>query len=151
MKAVVQLLVLGVPFEEKLHLIIARELYLLQRRCVDSVVVVHNPYRLLISLISIQLEGRICLRDQPTIKAVTFVSKEETLWEINSENETCPGIIPLSMPFPTSYRERVQGRTFRLPPSFELSSQQRVVIVYTLQIIVTKSRNVPVIGKKLSG
>lgn len=46
MRAVVQLLVLEVPFEEKLHLIIARELYLLQRRCVDSVVV-HNLYRLL--------------------------------------------------------------------------------------------------------
>lgn len=150
MKTVVQLLVLGVPFEEKLHLIIARKLYLLQRRCVDSVVV-HNLYRLLRSLISIQLEGRVCLRDQPTIKSVTLVLKEETLWDTrNSENETCPGIIPLSMSFPTSYREREQGRTFRLPPSFELSSQQRVVIMYTLQIIVTRSRNVPVIGKKLS-
>lgn len=85
------------------------------------------------------------------MKVVTLVSKEETLWQtLNNENETCPGIVPLSIPFPTSYREREQGRTFRLPPSFELSSQQRVVIVYTLQIIVTRSRNVPVIGKKLS-
>ncbi|KAG1748563.1 hypothetical protein EDB19DRAFT_210642 [Suillus lakei] len=58
--------------------------------------------------------------------------------------------MPLSMPFPTSYRERGQDRPFRLPPSFELPKPQRVAIVYTLQIIVTKSRNVPMIGKKLS-
>jgi hypothetical protein len=99
----------------------------------------------------IQLEGRICLREQPSIKVVTLVSEEETLWESPTLNdETCPGIIPLSMSFPTSYRERAQGRSFRLPPSFELPSPQRVVIVYTLQIIVTRSRNVPMIGKKLS-
>ncbi|OAX44347.1 hypothetical protein K503DRAFT_765162 [Rhizopogon vinicolor AM-OR11-026] len=103
--------------------------------------------------VAVKLEGRVCLRDQPTIKVVTLVSKEETLWQsatLHDEVETCPGIIPLSMSFPTSYRERGQDRSFRLPPSFELSSPHRVVIVYTLQIIVTRSRNVPVIGKKFS-
>jgi len=97
-----------------------------------------------------QLEGRVYLRGQPS-KIITLVSKERTLWESSTLNDgSCPGIMPLSMPFPASYRERGQTRSIRLPPSFEVSKPQSVAIVYTLQIIVTKSRNVPVIGKKLS-
>ncbi|KAG2151457.1 hypothetical protein DEU56DRAFT_552345 [Suillus clintonianus] len=100
--------------------------------------------------VAAKLEGRIYLPGQSS-KAVTIVSKERTLWESSALNgQTCPSIMPLSMTFPTSYRERGQDRPIRLPPSFELSKPQRVAIVYTLQIIVTKSRNVPMIGKKLS-
>ncbi|KAG2124246.1 uncharacterized protein EDB93DRAFT_1098672 [Suillus bovinus] len=100
--------------------------------------------------VTAKLEGRVYLPGQPS-KGVTIISKERTLWESSTLNgQTCPSIMPLSMSFPTSYRERGQDRTFRLPPSFELSQPQRVAIVYTLQIIVTKSRNVPMIGKKLS-
>jgi len=148
MKTVVQPLVLGVLSEEKLHSNIVKELCLLQQRCVDSIIIYNRLLRL---SMSIQLEGRICLRDQPMIRVVTLISNEETLWESPTlDDETCPSIIPLSMSFPTSYREQGEGRSFRLPPSFEISSPHRVAIVYTLQIIVTKSRNVPVIGKKLS-
>ncbi|KAG1780519.1 hypothetical protein EV702DRAFT_1078012 [Suillus placidus] len=97
-----------------------------------------------------KLEGRIYLSGHPS-KGVIIVSKERTLWESSTPNgQTCPSIMPLSMSFPTSYRERGQDRPFRLPPSFELSKPRRVAIVYTLQIIVTKSKNVPMIGKKLS-
>ncbi|KAG1882675.1 hypothetical protein F4604DRAFT_346517 [Suillus subluteus] len=97
-----------------------------------------------------KLEGRVYISGQPS-QAVNIISKERTLWESSTLNgQTCPSIMPLSMSFPTSYRERGQDRPFRLPPSFELSQPRRVTIVYTLQIIVTKSRNVPMIGKKLS-
>lgn len=100
--------------------------------------------------IAARLEGRVYLSGQPT-QVVNIISKERTLWESSTLNgQTCPSIMPLSMSFPTSYRERGQERPFRLPPSFELSQPRRVAIVYTLQIIVTKSRSVPMIGKKLS-
>lgn len=100
--------------------------------------------------VAAKLEGRMYISGQ-TSKGVTFISKERTLWESPTLNgQTCPSIMPLSMTFPTSYRERGQDRPFRLPPSFELSQPQRVAIIYTLQIIVTKARNVPMIGKKLS-
>ncbi|KAG1901323.1 uncharacterized protein F5891DRAFT_1187599 [Suillus fuscotomentosus] len=100
--------------------------------------------------VAAKLEGRIYLSGQPS-KGVTIISKERTLWESSTLNgQTCPSIMPLSMSFPTSYRERGQDRPFRLPPSFELPRPQRVAIVYTLQVVVTKSRNVPMIGKKLS-
>ncbi|KAG2344489.1 hypothetical protein BDR05DRAFT_189889 [Suillus weaverae] len=100
--------------------------------------------------VAAKLEGRVYHSGQLS-KGVIIVSKERTLWESTTPNgQTCPSIMPLSMSFPTSYRERGQDRPFRLPPSFELSKPRHVAIVYTLQIIVTKSRNVPMIGKKLS-
>ncbi|KAG2039512.1 hypothetical protein BDR03DRAFT_1008844 [Suillus americanus] len=100
--------------------------------------------------VAAKLEGRVYLSGQPS-QAVNIISKERTLWESSTLNgQTCPSIMPLSVSFPTSYRERGQDHPFRLPPSFELSQPRRVAIVYTLQIIVTKSRNVPMIGKKLS-
>jgi hypothetical protein len=100
--------------------------------------------------VAAKLEGRVYISGQPS-KVANFVAKERTLWESSTLNgQTCPSTMPLSMSFPTSYRERGQDRPIRLPPSFELLQPRRVAIVYTLQIIVTKSRNVPVIGKKLS-
>lgn len=98
--------------------------------------------------VAARLEGRLYVSGQHS-KGITFVAKERILWESSTPNEQCPSIMPLSMSFPTSYRERAQDRHFRLPPSFELSAPRRVAIVYTLQIIVTKSRNI-MIGKKLS-
>ncbi|KAG1766170.1 hypothetical protein EDD22DRAFT_878734 [Suillus occidentalis] len=89
--------------------------------------------------VAAKLEGRMYLSGQPS-KGVTFISKERTLWESQTLNgQTCPSIMPLSMIALSA-----------LPPSFELSKPQRVAIIYTLQIIVTKARNVPMIGKKLS-
>ncbi|KAG1742308.1 uncharacterized protein EDB91DRAFT_1247704 [Suillus paluster] len=107
-------------------------------------------HRRRVTAVTAKLEGRVHLPGQPS-KVVNIVSKERTLWERSTLNgETCPSIMPLSMSFPTSYRERGQDRPFRLPPSFELPKPRRVAIVYTLQIIVTRSRNVPMIGSRLS-
>lgn len=55
----------------------------------------------------------------------------------------CPSILPISIPFPSTYR--VDGRYWRLPPSFEATflgiPALFVRCMYTLSVSITRTRS----------
>ncbi|KAF9220886.1 hypothetical protein BS17DRAFT_786129 [Gyrodon lividus] len=90
--------------------------------------------------VAIKLEGRVVLKGRSQMKSYTLFSNERLLWQkSDSAESTCPSLLPLSISFPSTYRDR-DGRALRLPPSMSIRQPCRAAIAYSLNIIVRKTR-----------
>ena len=69
----------------------------------------------------------------------TLFSKERLLWRRNdSTGDECPSLLPVSISFPSAYRDKGDGRQRRLPPSLSIRHPCRVAIVHSLNVVVRK-------------
>ncbi|KAF5321720.1 hypothetical protein D9619_001936 [Psilocybe cf. subviscida] len=87
----------------------------------------------------------------PTAAASSSSSEPSSSSSTSDENSTpaadhptkCPSILPISIPFPTTYR--VDGRYWRLPPSFEATflgiPALFVRCMYTLSVSIMRTRS----------
>ncbi|KIJ17624.1 hypothetical protein PAXINDRAFT_167630 [Paxillus involutus ATCC 200175] len=88
----------------------------------------------------IKLEGQVLLRGRSRTQSYLLFSNERTLWQRDGSAEsTCPSLLPLSISFPSTYRDE-NDRALRLPPSMSIRKPCRVAIAYSLNIVVRRTR-----------
>ncbi|KAL4064165.1 hypothetical protein V8B97DRAFT_2011082 [Scleroderma yunnanense] len=90
--------------------------------------------------ITVKLEGRVVIKNRSRISSSLLFSRYRTLWESDSAETVCPGILPLSMAFPAHYLDSHTGRDTRLPPSLSISRPRRAAVIYSLTVTVRKKR-----------
>ncbi|KAH7927816.1 hypothetical protein BV22DRAFT_1060342 [Leucogyrophana mollusca] len=101
--------------------------------------------------VTVKLEGRIHINDSLSPLTTVLFSKERNLWKRGpSSDEPCPGMMPVCVPFPSTYHDRSMGQEYRLPPSYELSSPRKASIIYTLTVTVSKAKVIPIFGRKVT-
>lgn len=93
-----------------------------------------------ITSVLVKLEGHILVKESPAISSTMLFSKRHTVWETSGET-ICPGVLPLSISFPSHYRENQTDRNLPLPPSVLITRPRHAVVVYTLSVIVRKKTN----------
>ncbi|KIK98786.1 hypothetical protein PAXRUDRAFT_30956 [Paxillus rubicundulus Ve08.2h10] len=88
----------------------------------------------------IKLEGQVLLRGRSRTQSYVLFSNKRTLWQRDDSAENmCPSLLPLSISFPSAYRDE-NDRALRLPPSMSIRKPRRVAIAYSLNILVQKTR-----------
>ncbi|KAG6377033.1 hypothetical protein JVT61DRAFT_1081 [Boletus reticuloceps] len=87
----------------------------------------------------VRLEARIRVKTRSGMLSHTLFSRERPLWRrSDSTSDECPGLLPVSISFPSGYRDKEHGRPHRLPPSMSISHPRRVAIVHSLKVIVRR-------------
>jgi len=87
----------------------------------------------------VKLETQIRVKARSGILLHTIFSKERLLWRRNdATSDECPSLLPVSISFPSAYRDKDDGRQHRLPPSMSIRHPCRAAIVHSLNVVVRK-------------
>ncbi|KAI9573656.1 hypothetical protein HD554DRAFT_2057754 [Boletus coccyginus] len=87
----------------------------------------------------VKLEAQVRVKARSGILLHTLFSKERLLWRRgDSASDECPGLLPVSISFPSAYWDKDHGRPHRLPPSMSIRHPCRVAVVHSLSVVVRK-------------
>ncbi|KAG8214540.1 hypothetical protein J3R82DRAFT_9601 [Butyriboletus roseoflavus] len=89
--------------------------------------------------VTVKLEAQVRVKTRSGLLLHTLFSKERLLWRrSDSTSDMCPSLLPVSLSFPSAYRDKDHGRSRRLPPSMSVKKPCRVAIVHSLNVVVRK-------------
>ncbi|KAG9315841.1 hypothetical protein JVU11DRAFT_3490 [Chiua virens] len=87
----------------------------------------------------VKLGAYIRVKAKSGMMTHTLFSKEHLLWhKSDSTTDVCPSLLPISVSFPSGYRDKCHGRVQRLPPSISIKNPCRAAITHSLVVVVQK-------------